>query len=129
MSRRRGRLDCALRARSCSTGRADRSEWKTVAVDQGRWQAEQSRTIYGGNATNGVNRDAMGASARMLAHENTLLAMTSAGRVSIAQLPAAHTGGDSLVDFRRSDVISTGDVFRHDEVPFIDADAGGRCRV
>ena len=90
----------------------------------------------------------MGASARILAHENTLLAMTSAGRASrdlptdaffserkdlfsnregvhIAHLPAAHTSGDSLVYFRRSDVISAGDVFRTHEFPFIDADAGG----
>ena len=110
--------------------------------------AERGRTIYGGNAVNGVNRDAMGAAARILAHENALISMTAAERASrdlptdaffserkdlffnregvhIAHLPAAHTNGDVVVYFRRSDVISAGDVFRTGEFPFIDLDAGG----
>ena len=39
--------------------------------------------------------------------------------------PAAHTDGDSLVFFRRSDVISTGDVFTPGRYPTIDLTRGG----
>ena len=38
---------------------------------------------------------------------------------------AAHTDGDSIVFFRRSDVISTGDVFTPDRYPVIDLADGG----
>ena len=37
----------------------------------------------------------------------------------------AHTDGDSLVLFRGSDVISTGDIFTPDGYPFIDVERGG----
>ena len=39
--------------------------------------------------------------------------------------PAAHTDGDSLVVFRRSDVVATGDIFNTDSYPFIDVEHGG----
>jgi cyclase len=39
--------------------------------------------------------------------------------------PAAHTDGDSLVFFRRSDVIATGDLFDTDRYPVIDTARGG----
>ncbi len=39
--------------------------------------------------------------------------------------PAAHTDGDSIVFFRRSDVISTGDIFVTTSFPFIDIEHGG----
>ncbi len=39
--------------------------------------------------------------------------------------PAAHTDGDSLVFFRRSDVIATGDLFDTDQYPVIDVTRGG----
>ena len=39
--------------------------------------------------------------------------------------PNAHTDGDSIVLFRRSDVISTGDIFTPERYPFIDLDRGG----
>jgi cyclase len=39
--------------------------------------------------------------------------------------PNAHTDGDSLVLFRGSDVISTGDIFTPDAYPFIDIERGG----
>ena len=39
--------------------------------------------------------------------------------------PAAHTDGDSIVFFRRSDVISTGDIFLTTGYPFIDRENGG----
>ena len=39
--------------------------------------------------------------------------------------PAAHTDGDSMVFFRRSDVLVTGDVFDQTRFPVIDRDKGG----
>jgi cyclase len=39
--------------------------------------------------------------------------------------PNAHTDGDSLVLFRGSDVISTGDIFTPDAYPFLDIERGG----
>ncbi len=39
--------------------------------------------------------------------------------------PAAHTDGDSIVFFRRSDVVATGDVFSTTSYPVIDHAAGG----
>jgi cyclase len=45
--------------------------------------------------------------------------------VQILHVPAAHTDGDSLVFFRRSDVIATGDVFTTTMYPFIDSERGG----
>ena len=45
--------------------------------------------------------------------------------VQIVHMPSAHTDGDSLVFFRRSDVIVTGDVFSTASFPMIDAQRGG----
>ena len=45
--------------------------------------------------------------------------------IEILHQPAAHTDGDSLVFFRRSDVVSTGDVFVTTTYPVIDARWGG----
>ena len=39
--------------------------------------------------------------------------------------PAAHTDGDSLVFFRQSDVVATGDIYRTDSYPVIDLQKGG----
>jgi len=39
--------------------------------------------------------------------------------------PKAHTDGDSIVFFRASDVVSTGDIFTPDGYPFIDLERGG----
>jgi cyclase len=39
--------------------------------------------------------------------------------------PNAHTDGDSVVLFRGSDVISTGDIFTPDGYPFLDVEHGG----
>ena len=39
--------------------------------------------------------------------------------------PAAHTDGDTIVFFRRSDVVSTGDIFQTTTFPFIDTERGG----
>lgn len=45
--------------------------------------------------------------------------------VRIYHMPAAATDGDSIVFFRKSDVISVGDVFQMTTYPVIDLDAGG----
>jgi glyoxylase-like metal-dependent hydrolase (beta-lactamase superfamily II) len=39
--------------------------------------------------------------------------------------PNAHTDGDSVVLFRGSDVVSTGDIFTPERYPFIDLERGG----
>jgi cyclase len=39
--------------------------------------------------------------------------------------PKAHTDGDSMVFFRRSDVLSTGDIFTPERYPFLDLEHGG----
>jgi glyoxylase-like metal-dependent hydrolase (beta-lactamase superfamily II) len=48
--------------------------------------------------------------------------------VFMYHVPAAHTDGDSIVFFRRSDVIATGDIFRTDSYPVIDVDKGGNVQ-
>jgi cyclase len=45
--------------------------------------------------------------------------------VVVYHVPAAHTDGDSIVFFRRSDVLSTGDVFTPGNYPIIDLARGG----
>ena len=45
--------------------------------------------------------------------------------VLVYHVPAAHTDGDSLVHFRRSDVLATGDVFTPGRYPVIDLERGG----
>src|SRR5690606_38517712 len=40
-------------------------------------------------------------------------------------VPGGHTDGDSIVMFRRSDVIATGDLFVTTHYPIFDPDAGG----
>ncbi|MBZ5635948.1 MAG: MBL fold metallo-hydrolase [Acidobacteriia bacterium] len=45
--------------------------------------------------------------------------------VMVYHLPAAHTDGDSIVLFRKSDVISSGDIFTPDRYPVIDLANGG----
>ncbi len=104
--------------------------------------------IAGGNVVGAIS-DA-GAQAKIIAHENVLFSMTARDpqppfeawptdtfftekkeiffngeAIQILHQPAAHTNGDSLVFFRRSDVISTGDIFRTTGYPYIDVDSGG----
>jgi glyoxylase-like metal-dependent hydrolase (beta-lactamase superfamily II) len=45
--------------------------------------------------------------------------------VFMYHVPSAHTDGDSIVFFRHSDVIATGDIFRTDSYPVIDVNKGG----
>jgi len=48
--------------------------------------------------------------------------------VVIFHEPAAHTDGDSIVFFRRSDVLSVGDIFTPERYPFIDLARGGSIK-
>jgi len=45
--------------------------------------------------------------------------------VFMYHVPAAHTDGDSIVFFRHSDVVATGDIMRTDSYPVIDVQKGG----
>jgi glyoxylase-like metal-dependent hydrolase (beta-lactamase superfamily II) len=45
--------------------------------------------------------------------------------IEIVHQPAGHTDGDLMVFFRKSDVVSTGDLFSTDRYPVIDAARGG----
>jgi glyoxylase-like metal-dependent hydrolase (beta-lactamase superfamily II) len=45
--------------------------------------------------------------------------------IELRHLPAAHTDGDTIVYFRRSDVIAVGDVFSTESYPVIDTARGG----
>jgi cyclase len=51
--------------------------------------------------------------------------LSSPKAVRVLHPPAAHTDGDSLIFFRRSNVISTGDVFTTTAYPRIDVSEGG----
>jgi glyoxylase-like metal-dependent hydrolase (beta-lactamase superfamily II) len=45
--------------------------------------------------------------------------------VQLLHIPAAHSDGDTMVFFRRSDVLSTGDIFSPSAYPSFDRDRGG----
>jgi len=101
-------------------------------------------TIAGGNVAGDIQDAAEGA--QIIAHDNVLKRMSktppggwptstflgddkklffNGEGIAIIHQPAAHTDGDSIVFFRRSDVISTGDVFTTASYPVIDLAAGG----
>jgi cyclase len=108
-------------------------------------------TITGANVTGNIADARVGAA--LFAHENVLKRMsaptgsqppTPAGAwptetfvngqkelyfndesLQMIHQPAAHTDGDSIVYFRRSDVISAGDILRTDSYPVIDLQRGG----
>ncbi len=101
-------------------------------------------TIAGGNVSGDIQDAAVGA--QIIAHDNVLLRMSkgpggalptstflsdqkklffNGEGIAILHQPAAHTDGDSIVFFRRSDVISTGDIFTTTSYPVIDVAAGG----
>ena len=102
------------------------------------------QTITGGNVA-GANANFP---ATIVAHENVTARMTEAGAPSTAwpgntyvgdhkdlffngeaaqvlHMPNAHSDADSIVFFRRSDVIVTGEIFSSDRYPGIDFASGG----
>jgi glyoxylase-like metal-dependent hydrolase (beta-lactamase superfamily II) len=107
-------------------------------------------TIAGGNVAGDIQDAAVGA--QIIAHDNVLKRMSARDTqplvpaaawptstfigddkklffngegIHIIHQPAAHTDGDSIVFFRRSDVIATGDIFTTTNYPVIDLAAGG----
>jgi len=113
----------------------------------------EGETLAGGDIVNLVGADSSRGGALIISHENTMFRMTQPSlggsvlpygayptdtyrgerknlfmngeAIRIQHVPAAHTDGNSIVFFRRSDVISTGDVFRMDTYPVIDVERGG----
>jgi cyclase len=107
------------------------------------------RTITGGNVGGDLSDAQEGAA--IIAHENALRRMIDIKPLSsralptetyftnmyklsshfngegieLIHMPSAHTDGDSIVWFRGSDVISTGDVFSTETYPVIDLERGG----
>ncbi len=104
-------------------------------------------TPVGGNVGGDIG-DA-GEGARILAHENVLLHLSADDNVSpdawptmtyftekrdiyfngegvrVLHQPNAHTDGDSIIFFRKSDVITTGDAYITSFYPYIDMPSGG----
>ncbi len=58
-------------------------------------------------------------------YETVDLKLYNSEPVIIHHLPAAHTDGDSIVFFRGSDVVSTGELFTPTHYPVIDVEKGG----
>jgi cyclase len=109
--------------------------------------AGAGRTFQGGNTRAATVYSGVGAP--IWAHENTLnrLAAEAADAsqgwptdtffvgqkdlfvngepVQLLHAPNAHTDGDVLVVFRRSDVIATGDIYTPDRYPIVDLERGG----
>jgi glyoxylase-like metal-dependent hydrolase (beta-lactamase superfamily II) len=113
--------------------------------------AVAGRTRAGGNVVGDIGSAATD-TARIVAHENVLLRLAKAegadavargawptetffeGRkemrfngeaVQMIHQPAAHTDGDLVVFFRRTDVVATGDLFTTVMYPYIDTANGG----
>jgi len=112
--------------------------------------AMMGSNIAGGN-TNDVFAAGSGEQAKIVAHENVVSSILNMEEdqlalegwptdsyytarkdlffngeaIVISHQVNAHTDGDSLIFFRRSDVISTGDIYRTTGYPFIDVASGG----
>jgi glyoxylase-like metal-dependent hydrolase (beta-lactamase superfamily II) len=124
------------------------THWHADHVGSNEAVAKAGSTIAGGNVS-GAIADA-GEGATVIAHENVLVRMSgqedappfeawptdtlfmprkdlhfNGEPVEILHQPAAHTDGDSIVFFRRTDVISTGDVFTTTSYPVIRPEDGG----
>jgi cyclase len=124
------------------------THWHPDHVGSNLAVAKAGSTIAGGNVSGAIS-DA-GEGAAVIAHENVLTRMSSQDppppfeawptdtlfvprkdlyfngeAVEILHQPAAHTDGDTLVFFRRSDVVSTGDVFTTTGYPVIRTEDGG----
>ena len=114
--------------------------------------SKAGQTILGNPGSSGVSEDVYtsGGAASVLAHENVLARMsgqqspfpfavwptkTYSGRsypmylngdgIQVLHMPSAHSDGDSVVFFRRADVIVSGDILDLTRFPMIDAAKGG----
>jgi glyoxylase-like metal-dependent hydrolase (beta-lactamase superfamily II) len=113
--------------------------------------AKAGDSVGGSNISRDLGAESV-SSAAIVAHENTLNHMSAptgaksaipfaawptdtfvtpkyelfdGEAIQVIHEPAAHTDGDSIVFFRRSDVISTGDIFSTVSFPVIDRAHGG----
>ncbi len=114
--------------------------------------SKAGQTILGHQGSSGVSEEVYtsGGAAGVLAHENVFTSMsvpgspfpfaaqptkTYTGRsypmylngdgIQVIHMPAAHSDGDSIVFFRRSDVIVSGDILDTNRFPVIDVGKGG----
>ena len=78
-----------------------------------------------GDATNNSSRVADAASINDTYFRSPKDFLFNGEAVMVYHMPAAHTDGDSIVLFRRSDVLSVGDLFTPDRYPVIDLANGG----
>jgi len=115
--------------------------------------AKAGQTLFTGNGGAGIAADFLGGGASILAVEQVLTRMSGSGGhpspfplgawptetfnqprkymylngegIEIFHQPAAHTDGDAIVFFRRSDVVMAGDTFDTTRFPVIDIAKGG----
>jgi cyclase len=124
------------------------THWHPDHVGSNLAVAKAGSTIAGGNVSGAIADASEGAA--VIAHENVLTRMSSQDpappfeawptvtlfmpqkdiyfngeAVQVLHQPAAHTDGDSIVFFRGSDVVSTGDVFTTTAYPVIRQEDGG----
>ncbi len=114
--------------------------------------SKAGQTILGHQGSSGVSEEVYtsGGAAGVLAHENVFTSMSAPGSpfpfaaqptktytgrsypmylngdgIQVIYMPAAHSNGDSIVFFRRADVIVTGDILDTNHFPVIDMAKGG----
>lgn len=61
----------------------------------------------------------------VITYENEMSIYFNGEQIRIVHFPAAHTDGDSMVYFTKSNVLHTGDIFVRYGLPFSDIVAGG----
>jgi glyoxylase-like metal-dependent hydrolase (beta-lactamase superfamily II) len=111
--------------------------------------AEKGEQLAGANVVGNIGESARSVAA-VIAHENMLTRMSrdapdlpfgalptdtyftaskelffNGEAIEMLHMPNAHTDGDTVVFFRRSDVISTGDIFTTTRYPVVDHERGG----
>lgn len=124
------------------------THWHPDHIGSNETIAKAGSTIAGGNVSGTIADASTGAA--VLAHENVLIRMSGGDNpppfeawptdtmfvpqkdlyfngeaVQLLHQPAAHTDGDVMVFFRRTDVIATGDVFSTTGYPVIRPEDGG----
>jgi cyclase len=114
--------------------------------------SKAGQTILGHQGSSGVSEEVYtsGGAASVLAHENVFTSLSAPGSpfpfaaqptktytgrsypmylngdgIQVIHMPAAHSDGDSIVFFRRADVIVSGDIIDTNRFPRIDVAKGG----
>ena len=134
-----------------TSGDADHVGGNQVIADAGlNFATPPPNQVGPGAAARGAGGPGRTSGAQVYAHEATLNRMSTQGSpvpfalwptdtfftmkktlyfngeaIELLHQPAAHTDGDVMVWFRRSDVIATGDVYTPDRFPWFDAGRGG----